>query len=145
MLKAVDHLGRGHAADGEDEDADKNFVGLERRARHGDHEADARCGGIEFADHNADERTAYREAMELMRHEMGEDAYLLACGAPVLSTIGIADGIRIGVKAQDLLRTLCRGLEPYPALILQKMVCTVRHEQAYAGCTYGVAEDAAGI
>jgi hypothetical protein len=34
---------------------------------------------------------------------------------------------------QDLLITLCRGTEPYPALILQKMVCSVRHEQAYAG------------
>ncbi len=34
---------------------------------------------------------------------------------------------------QDLLGTLCRGTEPYPALIFQKMVCSVRHEQAYAG------------
>lgn len=34
---------------------------------------------------------------------------------------------------QDLLETLCRGTEHYPCLILQKMVCTVRHENAYAG------------
>lgn len=34
---------------------------------------------------------------------------------------------------QDLVATLCRGSEPYPALILQKMVCSVRHEKAYAG------------
>lgn len=34
---------------------------------------------------------------------------------------------------QDLLVTLCRGTEPFPALILQKMVCSVRDEQAYAG------------
>ncbi len=34
---------------------------------------------------------------------------------------------------QTLLQTLCRGTEPYPALILQKMVCTVRHDEAYAG------------
>lgn len=33
----------------------------------------------------------------------------------------------------DLLATLCRRTEPYPALILQKMVCSVRDEQAYAG------------
>lgn len=34
---------------------------------------------------------------------------------------------------QDLVLTLCRGKEIYPSLILQKMVCTVRHENAYAG------------
>jgi pyruvate,orthophosphate dikinase len=33
----------------------------------------------------------------------------------------------------DLLATLCRGTGHIPALILQKMVCTVRHEEAYAG------------
>ena len=38
---------------------------------------------------------------------------------------------------KDLLLALCRGSErrsePYPSLIMQKMVCTVRAEQAYAG------------
>lgn len=34
---------------------------------------------------------------------------------------------------QELVVTLCRGTEHYPNLILQKMVCTVRHENAYAG------------
>jgi hypothetical protein len=34
---------------------------------------------------------------------------------------------------QDLVLTLCRGAEHYPSLILQKMICTVRHENAYAG------------
>jgi hypothetical protein len=34
---------------------------------------------------------------------------------------------------RDLVLTLCRGAEHYPALILQKMICTVRHESAYAG------------
>ena len=29
--------------------------------------------------------------------------------------------------------TLCRGAEHYPSLIMQKMICTVRHENAYAG------------
>jgi hypothetical protein len=33
----------------------------------------------------------------------------------------------------ELLLTLCRGAEHYPSLILQKMVCTVRHPDAYAG------------
>lgn len=34
---------------------------------------------------------------------------------------------------KELVVTLGRGSEHYPSLILQKMVCTVRHENAYAG------------
>ena len=34
---------------------------------------------------------------------------------------------------RELVLTLCRGAEHYPSLILQKMICTVRHEDAYAG------------
>jgi hypothetical protein len=34
---------------------------------------------------------------------------------------------------QELVLTLCRGTEHYPCLIMQKMICTVRHENAYAG------------
>jgi hypothetical protein len=34
---------------------------------------------------------------------------------------------------KDLVLTLCRGAEHYPSLIMQKMICTVRHENAYAG------------
>jgi hypothetical protein len=34
---------------------------------------------------------------------------------------------------QELVLTLCRGTEHYPSLIMQKMICTVRHENAYAG------------
>ena len=33
----------------------------------------------------------------------------------------------------ELVVTLGRGTEHYPSLILQKMICTVRHENAYAG------------
>jgi len=34
---------------------------------------------------------------------------------------------------RDLLATLTRGSEHYPCLILQDMICTVRHDDAYAG------------
>jgi phosphohistidine swiveling domain-containing protein len=34
---------------------------------------------------------------------------------------------------RELVLTLCRGTEHYPSLIMQKMICTVRHESAYAG------------
>lgn len=36
-------------------------------------------------------------------------------------------------KNQELVVTLGRQTENYPSLILQKMICTVRHENAYAG------------
>jgi hypothetical protein len=34
---------------------------------------------------------------------------------------------------RDLLVTLSRGKDHYPSLILQEMICTVRHDDAYAG------------
>ena len=39
---------------------------------------------------------AYREALRLMREAMGQDVYLLACGAPILPSLGLCDGLRIG-------------------------------------------------
>ncbi len=39
--------------------------------------------------------TAYREAMQVIREAAG-DAYILACGAPVVPSLGLCDGIRIG-------------------------------------------------
>ena len=38
---------------------------------------------------------AYRKAMHVMRDAAG-DAYILACGAPIMPSIGLCDGIRIG-------------------------------------------------
>ena len=38
---------------------------------------------------------AYRNAMQVMRNAAG-DAYILACGAPVIPSIGLCDGIRVG-------------------------------------------------
>jgi hypothetical protein len=37
---------------------------------------------------------------------------------------------------QALVLSLCRGTEHYPSLIMQKMICTVRHETSYAGVVY---------
>ncbi len=39
---------------------------------------------------------AYREALERIRRVMGPETYLLACGAPILPTLGLANGMRIG-------------------------------------------------
>ncbi len=38
---------------------------------------------------------AYRNALQVIREAAG-DAYLLACGAPILPSLGLCDGIRIG-------------------------------------------------
>ncbi len=39
---------------------------------------------------------AYRQALTLIRREMGLDTYLLACGAVILPTLGLAEAMRIG-------------------------------------------------
>ncbi len=39
---------------------------------------------------------AYRDAVELVRRAAGDDVYLLACGAPIIPSIGVFDGIRVG-------------------------------------------------
>jgi alpha-galactosidase len=48
-------------------------------------------------DHHAEtpRETALRLALQTIRENLGE-AYLLACGAPILPAIGLCDGIRIG-------------------------------------------------
>ena len=38
---------------------------------------------------------AYRHALKTMRNALG-DAYLLTCGAPIIPSLGLCDGIRIG-------------------------------------------------
>jgi len=39
---------------------------------------------------------AYREAIQLIRNTVGEDTYLLGCGAPITNSVGLFDGMRIG-------------------------------------------------
>jgi alpha-galactosidase len=39
---------------------------------------------------------AYRMGIETIREAVGDDTYLLACGAPIIASIGVCDGIRIG-------------------------------------------------
>ena len=39
---------------------------------------------------------AYREAMQLIRETAGPEVYLLGSGAPVLASLGVCDGIRVG-------------------------------------------------
>ncbi|MCX7839174.1 MAG: alpha-galactosidase [Anaerolineae bacterium] len=39
---------------------------------------------------------AYRRALSVLRKAMGDDAFFLACGAPILPSLGLCDGLRIG-------------------------------------------------
>ncbi len=40
--------------------------------------------------------TAYRQGLKIMRQSLGEDAYLLACGAPIFPSLGLCDALRVG-------------------------------------------------
>ncbi len=39
---------------------------------------------------------AHRLAMKVMREAMGNDAYFLACGAPIIPSLGLCDALRVG-------------------------------------------------
>lgn len=39
---------------------------------------------------------AYREALRIVREAAGDDVYILACGAPIIASLGLVDGLRIG-------------------------------------------------
>lgn len=39
---------------------------------------------------------AYRQALKTMREAMGHDSYLLACGTPILPSLGLCDALRLG-------------------------------------------------
>ncbi|GAA0436161.1 glycoside hydrolase family 36 protein [Leifsonia naganoensis] len=40
--------------------------------------------------------TAYREAVEHIRSVVGDDVYLLGCGVPMIPSVGVFDGARVG-------------------------------------------------
>jgi alpha-galactosidase len=40
--------------------------------------------------------TAYRQALQALRAAMRTDAYFLACGAPIIPSIGMCDALRVG-------------------------------------------------
>ena len=52
---------------------------------------------------------AYREGLRLIRRGAGERATLVGCGAPLLPSIGLVDGMRVG---PDVLPEPGRGTEP---------------------------------
>ncbi|WP_328440446.1 alpha-galactosidase [Streptomyces sp. NBC_00444] len=54
------------------------------------------AGALDGVRHSgADPLTAYREGITLIREAIGDDAYLLGCGAPILPSIGLFDAMRV--------------------------------------------------
>jgi alpha-galactosidase len=45
--------------------------------------------------------TAYRNALNVMRSAMGRDAFFLACGAPIIPSLGICDALRVGPDVDE--------------------------------------------
>jgi alpha-galactosidase len=44
---------------------------------------------------------AYRNGLKVLREALGEDAFLLACGAPIMPSLGLCDALRIGPDVAD--------------------------------------------
>lgn len=55
---------------------------------------------------------AYREGLALIREAIGPGPYLLACGAPILPSVGLVDAMRVG---PDIAATI-EPAEPNPSL-----------------------------
>ena len=51
--------------------------------------------------------SAYRQGVKALRDAMGQDAYFLACGAPILPTIGFCDAIRVGPDIANFWESYC--------------------------------------
>jgi alpha-galactosidase len=45
---------------------------------------------------NMPREAAYRQGLKTMKEAMGEDAYLLTCGTPVITSLGLCDAMRLG-------------------------------------------------
>ena len=52
--------------------------------------------------HETGREQAYRQASQVIRDAVGDDVYLLACGAPVIPSLGIFDGLRVGPDVSEI-------------------------------------------
>jgi alpha-galactosidase len=117
-------------------------------------------------EHETPREVAYRNAIEVIREAAGDDCYLLACGAPIIASIGLFDGIRIGPDvaefwedpamvalgdqsargARNSLATSCHRLWLRPAIDTDPDVVYFRHDGVQLGeRTLGNLQDLAQI
>lgn len=74
--------------------------------------------GVRHLDLPLPREAAYRNGLQIMREAIGENAYYLACGAPILPSLGLCDGLRIGPDVADFweserdARILCNPTTP---------------------------------
>ncbi len=56
--------------------------------------------GIHYKD--MPRESAYRQGLKVLRKAMGDDAFFLACGAPIIPSIGLCDAIRVGPDVAEI-------------------------------------------
>jgi alpha-galactosidase len=72
---------------------------------------------------------ALRAGVEAIRRGAGEDAYLLACGAPLLPVVGLCEGCRIGRDTASPIFDFELG-SPKPTLLGDEVVEVARNQAA---------------
>jgi alpha-galactosidase len=50
---------------------------------------------------NMPREAAYRQGLKVMRESMGEGAFFLTCGAPILPSLGLCDAMRVGPDVSE--------------------------------------------
>jgi alpha-galactosidase len=70
---------------------------------------------------------AYRQAIEAIRAGVGDDVLLLACGAPVVPSLGVFDAIRVGPDVAYFRTRYCLLTDEQKALVADlTRVCRFR-------------------
>lgn len=61
---------------------------------------------------DASAESAYRSGLQLVRDAVGEDAYLLGCGAPILPSVGLVDAMRVSPDTYNPEDLAAPGIDP---------------------------------
>jgi len=94
--------------------------------------------GVRSVDQPREE--AYRDALHLIREAAGDDVYLLGSGVPVLASLGILDGMRVGPDVAPYWDNTERDRDPSGAAAYNALVCSVH--RAWLGSVVNTDPDA---
>ena len=71
------------------------------------------CAG-KYYDENFNSLKNYRESLKIIREAVGRNVFILVCTAPIMASVGLADGVRTSVdifeRYQSLLNVFSRSL-----------------------------------